>query len=327
VSANVKASSERQLLAYRKLLPSPALTGYVRGYEYTELRGADGRPYPFAVSVFPALCFFLRERPQAFEYATQRTRVLPPAIAVGPCDHRVADVVHIGRFASFTVAFRPTGFFRLFGISPWEIRNYAYEVRDVLGEHVSALRQPLSEATSPEQMAAAADEALIEISRQALPRSGVEWAAEALLHSKGRADLLAMPNSLGLSDSSWRRHFTSEVGVTPKRYLRMVRFRRALALKRGCGGLPWTEVCLEAGYYDQAHFIAECQSIVGCTPSRFLRELAVLPEPWVTAVYGAAAGAPSGRFGRAREWPTALRAHVSRARYRWAHGSRFSVQS
>jgi AraC-like DNA-binding protein len=326
VSANPKPSNEQQLLTYRRLLPSPVLAGYVRGYEYTELQDADGPPYPFAVSVFPALCFFLREQPKAFEYATQYTRVLPPAVAVGPCDRRVADVLRFGRFASFTVAFRPTGFFRLFGVSPWEIRNCAYDLRDVLGKHISALHEPLSNATSPEQMSATIDEVLIEISRRALPRSGVEWAAEALLHSKGRADLLAMPNSLGLSDSSWRRHFTCEIGVTPKRYLRMVRFRHALALKRGYGGRPWTQVCLEAGYYDQAHFIAECQSIVGCTPSRFLRELAVLPEPWVTAVYGAAAGAPSGRSGLARGWP-AVGAHVSRARYRLAQGSRFNVQS
>ena len=216
---------------------------------------------------------------------------------------------------SFTIAFRPTGFFRLFHVSPWEIRNYAHDLRDVLGERICALHALLSDATRPERMAAVIDEALLEDSARALPRSGVEWAAEALLHSKGRADLLATAGSLGLSDSSWRRHFTCEIGVTPKRYLRMVRFRHALALKRGYGGRPWTEVCLEAGYYDQAHFIAECQATVGCTPSKFLRELAVVPEPWVTAVYGPAAGGKSGRFGRTRVWSTVIGNRAGGARW------------
>ena len=315
MSANMKASSEPQLLTYRRLLPRPDLAEYVRNYEYTELQAGDGPPYPFAVSVFPAVCFFLRGRPKAFEYATGRTRVLPPAVALGPCDHRVADVHNAGRLVSFTIAFRPTGFFRLFHVSPWEIRNYAHDLRDVLGERICALHALLSDATRLERMAAVIDEALLEDSTRALPRSGVEWAAEALLHSKGRADLLATAGSLGLSDSSWRRHFTCEIGVTPKRYLRMVRFRHALALKRGYGRRPWTEVCLEAGYYDQAHFIAECQATVGCTPSKFLRELALVPEPWVTAVYGPAAGGKSGAFGRTRVWSTVLRNRAGGARW------------
>jgi AraC-like DNA-binding protein len=327
VSANLKASSEQQLLTYRWLLPSPGLTTYVRGYEYTELQGADGPPYPFAVSVFPAVSFFLRGRPKVFEYATQRTRVLPRSIAVGPCDHRVADLLHAGRLASFTIAFRPTGFFRLFGISPWEIRNHAFDLGDVLGEPLTALHEPLAAAMRPEQMAATVDQALIAFAERALPRSGVEWAAEALLRSRGRADLLAMSCALGLSDSSWRRHFTTEIGATPKRYLRIVRFRHALALKRGHGLRPWTEVCLEAGYYDQAHFIAECQALVGCTPSRFLRELAVVPQPWVTAVYGAPAGAVSGRFGRSAGWSAVFGERAAGVRCRSTQGSRFSDQS
>ncbi len=299
----MQASGE-QLLTYRRLLPSPALTEYIRGYEYTELRAAGGPPYPFAVSVFPAVCFFLRDRPAAFEYATRRTRVLPPAVAVGPCDRRVADVRNLGHLVSFAIAFRPTGFFRLFGISPWEIRNYAHDLRHVLGEDIAALHARLCEAAVPEQMVAATEDVLLTAAKAALPRSGVEWAAEALLHSKGRAALFTMADSLGLSDSAWRRHFTCEIGITPKRYLRLVRFRHALALKRGCAARPWTQICLEAGYYDQAHFIAECQAIVGCTPSRFLRELAVVPDPWVTAVYGPAADVMRRRLGLARAWPS-----------------------
>jgi AraC-like DNA-binding protein len=222
----------------------------------------------------------------AFEYSLGQTRVLPRAIAVGPCDHRVADVLNMGRLTHFTVVFQPTGFFRLFHISPWEVRNFAYDCADVLGNGIAGLHARLCEATSPEQMVIAVEEALLAARASALPRSPMQSAATVFLRSKGRADLLSVADSLGLSDSSCRRHFSSEVGVTPKRYLRMLRFRHAIALKRRAAEKSWTQVCLEAGYYDQAHFIAECQALVSSSPSRYMRELEALPKAVAAAWYG-----------------------------------------
>lgn len=259
-------------------MPSPALAEYVRSYEYSESLALEAAKHPFAVSVFPLLTFFLGEPVRAFEYAPRQMRTLPRAIVVGPCDHRVAEVVRVGHLVHFTVAFQPTGFFRLFGVSPWDVRNLAYDCRDVLGERVGGLHARLRDATCPEQMVAVVEEVLLQACMRASPRSSMQWAADALLKSKGRVDLLALADSLGLSDSSWRRHFSCEIGVTPKRYLRMLRFRHAIASKRARPERHWTQICLDAGYYDQAHFIADCQALVGCAPSRFMRELAAVPR-------------------------------------------------
>ena len=105
----------------------------------------------------------------------------------------------------------------------------------------------------------------------------MQRAAGMLLHDPGISNLSVVPNSLGLSDRTWRRHFSCEIGVTPKRYMRMLRFRRAVALKRDTPELSWTRVCLEAGYYDQSHFIAEFRELAGASPSEFMREFDAVP--------------------------------------------------
>ncbi len=302
-AATLERVAGTEFHTHRRLPPSPALAQYVRCYEYTESMAADVRAYPFAVSVFPLLCFHLRERCRVFEYAPGQTRVLPRAIAVGPCDHRVADVLHVGHLMHFSVVFQPTGFFRLFRISPWEVRNCAYDCTDVLGEHSARLHTRLCEAASPKPMVRAVEELLLEHCERAAPRSGIHSAAEALLHSKGRADLFTLADSLGLSDSSWRRHFSNEIGATPKRYSRMLRFRHAIALKRIFAERSWTQVCLEAGYYDQAHFIADCQALVGSAPSSFMRELATVPETIGAMLYGPVAAVPTNRRGSVGRMP------------------------
>lgn len=310
MSATMEASDEQRALPYRRLAPCPALAEYVRGYHYSEPFSTHAAAHPFAVSVFPLLGFFLREQCQAFEYSRGETRLLPRTIAVGPCDHRVADVLNVGQLTHFSVVFQPTGFFRLFRVSPWEVRNFAYDCREVLGEAIAGLHGRLCEATRPEQMVAVVEEALLRVRKNALPRSPMQSAATIFLRSKGRAELPAVADSLGLSDSSCRRHFSSEVGVTPKRYLRMLRFRHAIALKRCSADESWTQVCLEAGYYDQAHFIAECQALVGSSPCRFMRELDALPKAMAAAWYGRDARSRA-RTSSAEERPERIR---SRAR-------------
>jgi len=271
--------------------PSPELAEYVHAYQYWET-STGGGAHPFAISVFPLLTFYLGARCPAFEYVAGRTRLLPPVIALGPCDHRVADVMPIGHQKNFTVLFEPTAFYRLFRISPAEVRNHAYDCSDVLGGHIRDLHTKLCAAKTVEQMVGVAEEVLLNQAATALPRSQMQHAARLILRSKGRSDLAAISSRFGLSDSSWRRHFITEIGVTPKRYVRMLRFQHAVALKRGNPIRAWTDVGLEAGYYDQAHLIADFHGITRANPSQFMRELEAVPHPLAGFAYDAAGDGP-----------------------------------
>src|SRR5439155_305095 len=65
-----------------------------------------------------------------------------------------------------------------------------------------------------------------------------------------------------------------QIGVTPKVYARLVRFRLALAMLES-GVAPLADVALAAGYYDQPHFNAEFRDFTGQSP----RELLVARYP------------------------------------------------
>lgn len=68
----------------------------------------------------------------------------------------------------------------------------------------------------------------------------------------------------GGSRRQFERQFLRTVGLPPKTWERIVRFQRALALRRA--GMAWASVALEAGYYDQAHLIGDCRRITGLAP-------------------------------------------------------------
>jgi AraC-like DNA-binding protein len=285
MAVEVEAVSRPKAFVYMKIRPSRSLADFVRYYEYFEAIAGDGTSLPFAVALLPVLSFSLRDPGQAFEYASGKVRVLPPAFTVGPCDHRVADVIQTGHYVHFKVAFQPTGYFRLFHVSPSEIRNYAHDSDDILGGEIAALHGRLSELADPRQMAMAVENLLLQRVKEASIESRIDRATELLLQGPSQINLSAMARSLGLSESSWRRHFESEIGVTPKRYLRMLRFRQAVTLKRYQNVRSWTKVYSEAGYYDQSHFISEFREMGGSAPTKFMRELDAGPDERLKVFY------------------------------------------
>lgn len=109
--------------------------------------------------------------------------------------------------------------------------------------------------------------------RRSTPRLAIE-AAERL----ASASVNAVADDLGVSERHLRRVFREAVGVSPKAFAKVRRFQRALQAARAGGSVSWASIAAAAGYYDQAHLIAEFRAIAGVTPRALLGELQGLPE-------------------------------------------------
>jgi len=92
------------------------------------------------------------------------------------------------------------------------------------------------------------------------------------------ANVSAVAGDLGVSERHLRRVFREAVGVSPKAFAKLTRFHRALRAAREEGDAGWASVATAAGYYDQAHLIAEFRAIAGVTPRALLRELRAAPS-------------------------------------------------
>ncbi len=274
-----------QAMDVRRIPPSPALAAYVRYYVYCDFLPVTGHMYPMTVSLFPVLNFFLGKPCRAFEYADSAMRRLPSAVVIGPCDRRVAEVCPDGRYRSLMAVFQPTGFYRLFGTSPHKVRNFAFDAHDVLGRFVELAHDRIREQRAPQAMVQALDSVLGERARQALSATPLDQVADFLLGTGGDYRMSLLAEASGLSESSWRRRFQEQIGVAPKRFSRMIRFRNAVALKLNAPRRSWTDISIDAGYYDQAHLIAEFREFSDSIPSGFLRELAALPQSVVGSFF------------------------------------------
>lgn len=79
---------------------------------------------------------------------------------------------------------------------------------------------------------------------------------------------------LGVSERSIRRYSQAVLGVSPKRYARVLRFQQVMAALERAPELGWDELIFRCGYYDQAHLIKEFQTFAGVTPEVYRQRLA-----------------------------------------------------
>lgn len=78
-------------------------------------------------------------------------------------------------------------------------------------------------------------------------------------------------NEVGVSYRSLNRFFRRGIGVTPKEYLKIIRFDRVAQYMSLFPNYHWSDIVDQFGYYDQAHFIREFKQMLGQTPSEWMR--------------------------------------------------------
>jgi AraC-like DNA-binding protein len=101
------------------------------------------------------------------------------------------------------------------------------------------------------------------------PASGRLARRAVRLLEGGMVRVESVAERLGVTARHLRRAFTASIGIGPKEFARTVRLQRAV--RRAATSKDWARIAADAGYYDQAHLIADFRQLVGLTPGAFLK--------------------------------------------------------
>lgn len=151
-----------------------------------------------------------------------------------------------------------------------EVSDLTVDLQDLLGSAAGELVERCSRVGSVEQrlrLAAAWVQERLVRSRPADP--AVAWIAGQIERWRGAVSISELRERTGLSRTRLATAFREQIGVPPKLYARIVRFRSLLELLHA-GADSLADLALAAGYYDQPHMNAEFRELSGLTPSEFL---------------------------------------------------------
>jgi AraC-like DNA-binding protein len=91
----------------------------------------------------------------------------------------------------------------------------------------------------------------------------VEFALQQFAADSNRLSVAEVARRSGWSERRFLQIFRERVGFTPKVWCRLRRFQRALRQLRAGVEVPWADLAIECGFYDQAHLAKEFRSFSG----------------------------------------------------------------
>jgi AraC-like DNA-binding protein len=257
-------------LDYVEIPPAPALARHVECL--WAMTGPAPEPGAAAEPVLPDGCmeivfhvgspFRRRSTGPGDEGSQHRSAV------VGQLE-RALDLVPTGPVGLVAVRLRPEAASAFMGAEAGELTGTSARLTDVWEREGADTEDAVY--TAPDTWAALA--ALHE--RLLLRRAAIDDPAEALTRAvavarerDGAVDVRTVAAAAGWSTRQLARRFRREVGLSPKRFLRVLRVQKAAQLLQS-GSRP-IDAALACGYFDEAHLHRDFREIAGAPPGRWL---------------------------------------------------------
>lgn len=154
-------------------------------------------------------------------------------------------------------------------LPPGALAGRHVDLETLWGRCAHELRDKLCSAPTAERRFQILENALsARLSRPFRRHAAVQVALDELGRGTAVGEIVAR---VGLSHRRFVEVFSAEVGLTPKSFGRIQRFRRASALTRGQTSPAWSRIAASCGYFDQSHLIRDFMAFTGFSPAAYLR--------------------------------------------------------
>jgi AraC-like DNA-binding protein len=253
-------------MVYLERTPTPLLRPWIRMLWYCRARSV---PHPHE-RVLPNGCMqiilnlsrsYLTE---CREDGKAKSR-LPRAIVVGTrARYEIVDTKDMEELAG--ISFQPGGFAGLFR----ERADLFFE-RSIALDDVwvgSRLADRLKEAPSPIEKLRTLEMLLAQRFRQTTRRSHLVEHAIHLFRAESLS-VAQCAHYAGVSERRLSQVFREQVGMSPKMWCRIRRFQIAVRALHNGVDVPWAELALRCGYYDQSHFSNDFRAFSGINPTTY----------------------------------------------------------
>ncbi len=182
-----------------------------------------------------------------------------------------------GYVSYFNIRFHPGGAIPFISDSIHELTDNCYTVDDVWG----ATGRKLSERIRDDQISNSdrcnlVDRFLLNKLAQKQRRSNafdrhLESAITSAINHNGLISVDALATLTQLSNRQLERKFKQKLGISPKQYCRIIRFRNVLGKTTSIRSINWADIALSFGYYDQSHLIHEFRHFTGFSPTEYFK--------------------------------------------------------
>lgn len=229
------------------------------------------KPYP--TNPEQCLFFYARDTIEVYNYASEKQSVSPASVIVGPQLARVNLSMGYDQL-TIKVGFQAGGLFRLLGVPMWHLQDQTLDSYQLLGREIREVNEQLREINDYPLMIKRVERFLLgkaaKLKSDAHPVDKVAQYIQQ--HATKRFSLGWLASQACLSPRQFERKCLERIGMSPKLFLRVVRFAQAYRLKERQPELDWQDIVYKCGYYDQMHLIRDFKLFANVTPTKLMKE-------------------------------------------------------
>jgi AraC-like DNA-binding protein len=253
-------------------LPAPLeLSPFVGGYLYGHCDFEESRLIPSIPRGVPAMLIIVeedREAPLEYIQLNQRACLKQGMYLCGQLSQ--LTWLKIRTCQAYMVVMKPLALTQVLGESANVFNDTYTRVDDILPGGKFLLEQLCAEKTQLGQLAVI-DTFLKDLFRNKIIKPNeVDVAVGSILQTHGQVKVNELSKQERVSVRTLTRKFTEQIGLSPKHYARIVRFREIMNYLLISPEASWLDMTYNFGFHDQSHLIKEFQHFTGLSPSQCL---------------------------------------------------------
>ena len=257
-------------MKYRESKPSLPFAGYIKCFWSIEHEAVgQAPPEPVLPDGCPEIVFNLADR---FERLHTNGEVETQAAAIVSGQIRSRILIRpAGAVNLFGVRFQPAGAYAFFGVPLNELTDRVDSLFDVIRLHT--LDQTIRDAETFEDRTSIFEAEMLRLlSHRSLADPIAIAATQMIAASSGQISVTRLTEHFGVTERKLERLFNKSVGVSPKLFSRIVRFRNVVRQIEAADSPDLLDTALEFGYYDQSHMIRDFNEFAGTSPLNYFDE-------------------------------------------------------
>jgi len=278
------------MITTSEIAPSPILAPFIRCYSYREFdTGGSDMVKRWHATHEITMPFFFKAIPIKL-IDPETGKILKQGSyggLVGLSTQNNGDMVFNGSYSFFEVIFRPNGYYKIFKIPSEKSINQILGANDIFDVHIKLFYEQLCGASDLQEMVFLANVFLSSYLKKQKSfeyKDAITSFSNMILRRWGLVNIKNMAYDANMSLKNFERHFTEQVGLSPKLFGCIARFNHALSLKLKNPEENWTSIAFESGYFDQMHLIKDFNRFYGNAPSIFFRESPMKQEKFNSRV-------------------------------------------
>ncbi len=254
-------------MKYQKYSPPSALQNYIR--YFWSFDSFQGKPSLLHIKSFadqyPRLIF---QNLDGFAPIRNLQGEALPACYISGIDTKQTDALMEGTFSHFGVSFFSHALHALFKVDANELINEMPAIQLLCKAEIHHQLETASSHLARVQL----------LSQYFYEKIYSNHRQELLINHLIQSDsinykshLRDIPKNFAVSERQLERKFKTSVGISPKKFQRIIRFEKSLQLLQGADYSELTAIAYQLQYTDQSHFIKDFKTFSGMTPYEFVK--------------------------------------------------------